>query len=218
MRRRRRTIGSGTSTSTNTGSCTPARTARARSANKKTHYNNLAPRLGLTYGLTGDMRTILRTGFGITYFPSPYAAGNLNHLNVPFTISQNVQHQTNPLDFSQVRTIDNPFPRDRAGQAADDRGAARGQSARDRPWLLERDGVRRAMAPRHRASALLGDARRARIRRQRRQAPHALLQPERDPARARARRNPAAFSSPSRTCPTCCSAIRATAPPSTAAR
>ena len=56
------------------------------------------------------MRTILRTGFGITYFPSPYAAGNLNHLNVPFTISQNVQHQTNPLDFSQVRTIDNPFP------------------------------------------------------------------------------------------------------------
>jgi hypothetical protein len=81
-----------------------------RSANKKTQYNNLAPRLGLTYGLTGDMRTVLRTGFGITYFPSPYAAGNLNHLNVPFTISQNVQHQTNPLDFGQVRTIDNPFP------------------------------------------------------------------------------------------------------------
>ena len=56
------------------------------------------------------MRTVLRTGFGITYFPSPYAAGNLNHLNVPFTISQNVQHQTNPLDMSVVRTIDNPFP------------------------------------------------------------------------------------------------------------
>jgi hypothetical protein len=82
----------------------------SRSANKETHYNNFAPRLGLTYGLTDDMRTVLRTGFGITYFPSPYAAGNLNHLNVPFTISQNVQHQTNPLDFSVVRTIDNPFP------------------------------------------------------------------------------------------------------------
>jgi len=79
-------------------------------ANKKTHYNNFAPRLGVTYGLTPDLRTVLRTGFGITYFPSPYAAGNLNHLNVPFTISQNVQHQTNPLDFSVVRTIDNPFP------------------------------------------------------------------------------------------------------------
>ena len=82
----------------------------SRSANKETRFNNFAPRLGVTYALTGDLKTILRTGFGITYFPSPYAAGNLNHLNVPFTISQNVQHQTNPLDFSQVRTIDNPFP------------------------------------------------------------------------------------------------------------
>ena len=63
----------------------------SRSANKKTHYLNFAPRLGLTYGLTSDARTVLRTGFGITYFPSPYAAGNLNHLNVPFVISQNVR-------------------------------------------------------------------------------------------------------------------------------
>jgi hypothetical protein len=53
---------------------------------------------------------VLRTGFGITYFPSPYAAGNLNHLNVPFVISQNVQHETNPLDFGRVRTIADPFP------------------------------------------------------------------------------------------------------------
>ena len=82
----------------------------SRSANKKTQYGNLAPRLGVTYKLTGDGSTILRTGFGITYFPSPYAAGNLNHLNVPFVISQNVQHETNPLDFSRVRTIDDPFP------------------------------------------------------------------------------------------------------------
>jgi hypothetical protein len=82
----------------------------SRSANKKTHYLNFAPRLGLTYNLTGDARTVLRTGFGITYFPSPYAAGNLNHLNVPFVISQNVQHEINPLDFSRVRTIADPFP------------------------------------------------------------------------------------------------------------
>ena len=82
----------------------------SRSANKKTQYGDFAPRLGVTYKLTADGSTILRTGFGITYFPSPYAAGNLNHLNVPFVISQNVQHETNPLDFSRVRTIDNPFP------------------------------------------------------------------------------------------------------------
>ena len=82
----------------------------SRSANKKTHSLNFAPRLGLTYNLTSDAKTVLRTGFGITYFPSPYAAGNLNHLNVPFVISQNVSHETNPLDFSRVRTIADPFP------------------------------------------------------------------------------------------------------------
>jgi Carboxypeptidase regulatory-like domain/TonB-dependent Receptor Plug Domain len=82
----------------------------SRTAGKKTHYNNFAPRLGLTYDLTGDARTILRTGFGITYFPDPHAAGNLHGLNVPFVISQNVNHETNPLDMSTLRTIVDPFP------------------------------------------------------------------------------------------------------------
>jgi len=81
-----------------------------RSANKKTHYGNLAPRVGLTYDLTGDARTILRTGFGITYFPDPHSASNLLGINVPFAISQNVNHETNPLDMSKLRTIADPFP------------------------------------------------------------------------------------------------------------
>ena len=29
---------------------------------------------------------------------------------MPFVISQNVNHETNPLDMSLLRTIDNPFP------------------------------------------------------------------------------------------------------------
>src|SRR4029453_13944085 len=82
----------------------------SRTAGKKTHYNNFAPRLGLTYDLTGDARTILRPGFGIPYFPDPHAAGNLHGLNVPFVISQNVNHETNPLDMSTLRTIADPFP------------------------------------------------------------------------------------------------------------
>ncbi len=82
----------------------------SRSVNKKTHYNNLAPRIGLTYDLTGDARTILRTGFGITYFPDPHSASNLLGINVPFAISQNVNHETNPLDMSILRTIADPFP------------------------------------------------------------------------------------------------------------
>jgi hypothetical protein len=82
----------------------------SRSAGKKTHYRDFAPRLGLTYDVTGDARTILRTGFGITFFPDPHAAGNLHGLNVPFVISQNVQHETNPLNMSTLRTIADPFP------------------------------------------------------------------------------------------------------------
>src|SRR4029450_9423761 len=33
----------------------------SRSVNKKTRFNNLAPRVGLTYNLSGDGKTILRT-------------------------------------------------------------------------------------------------------------------------------------------------------------
>src|SRR4051812_29024119 len=82
----------------------------SRSVNKKTRYGNLAPRLGLTYDLLGDATTILRTGFGITYYPEQPSASNMIGQQVPYTISQNVSFATNPTDFSTVRTIDNPFP------------------------------------------------------------------------------------------------------------
>ena len=157
----------------------------SRSANKKTHYINFAPRLGLTYGLTGDARTVLRTGFGITYFPSPHAAGNLNHLNVPFAISQNVQHETNPLDFTPLRTIADPFPpivpvkpQTTAELIAANPRVLGHSFENETPyaeqWHL---GIERQLF-----SAML---RGGGVRRQRRQAPHALLQPERGAAGTR---------------------------------
>ena len=79
------------------------------SVNKKTQ-RGLAPRLGLTYDLFGDSSTILRTGFGITYFPEQPSASNMIGQQVPYTISQNVSFATNIADFSNVRTIDDPFP------------------------------------------------------------------------------------------------------------
>jgi len=81
-----------------------------RSVNKKTRYGNFAPRLGFTYDLTGNATTILRSGFGITYFPEQPSASNMIGQQVPYTVSQNVSFPTNPTDFSAVRTIDNPFP------------------------------------------------------------------------------------------------------------
>jgi hypothetical protein len=80
------------------------------SVNKKTQYLNFAPRLGLTYDLLGDQTTIVRTGFGITYYPEQPSASNMIGQQVPYTISQNVSFPNNPTDFSTVRTIADPFP------------------------------------------------------------------------------------------------------------
>src|SRR5688572_6767894 len=82
----------------------------SRSVNKQTKYLNLAPRLGMTYDLLGDQTTILRTGFGITFYPEQPSASNMIGQQVPYTISQNVSFATNPTDFSAIRTIDDPFP------------------------------------------------------------------------------------------------------------
>jgi outer membrane receptor protein involved in Fe transport len=82
----------------------------SNAVNKKTQYKNFAPRIGLTYDLFGNSSTILRTGFGITYFPEQPSASNMIGQQVPYTISQNVSFATNPTDFTAVRTLDNPFP------------------------------------------------------------------------------------------------------------
>lgn len=78
--------------------------------NLKTRKTNFAPRLGVTYLLTEDARTILRTGYGITYFPVAASASNLLGQQVPYTISQNVNPEVNPTNWANIRSINDPFP------------------------------------------------------------------------------------------------------------
>jgi hypothetical protein len=81
-------------------------------ANKQTQWGNFAPRIGAAYDVTGDAKNVLRAGYGRSFFPVPYSAGNLLDQNVPDSISQNYSVETNPLDFSPSRVprLSNPFP------------------------------------------------------------------------------------------------------------
>ena len=83
-----------------------------RHANKQTRWGNFAPRIGAAFDVTGDAKNVLRAGYGRSFFPVPYAAGNLLDQNVPDSISQNYSVETNPLDFSPSRVprLSNPFP------------------------------------------------------------------------------------------------------------
>src|SRR6185436_8819032 len=64
------------------------------------------------FDVTGDAKNVLRAGYGRSFFPVPYSAGNLLDQNVPDSISQNYSVETNPLDFSPARVprLSNPFP------------------------------------------------------------------------------------------------------------
>ena len=80
-----------------------------RAANKKTQFGNWAPRLGLAWDISGNATTVLRTGYGITYFPIPHSAGSMIGLQPPWAISQNFSTETNPLNYSNLPLISQPF-------------------------------------------------------------------------------------------------------------
>ena len=59
-----------------------------RTAGIQTRYGNVGPRFGLAYDVDGKGSTVVRAGFGISYFPDPFSASDELGQNPPFTISQ----------------------------------------------------------------------------------------------------------------------------------
>lgn len=98
----------------------------SRSAGIQTRYGNVGPRIGLAYDLDGKGSTVIRAGFGISYFPDPFSASDELGQNPPFTISQTFaspatfplpaafasSNQCSPTNVSATcqPVISNPFP------------------------------------------------------------------------------------------------------------
>lgn len=83
----------------------------SREVGKETRKGNIGPRIGLAYNLGGG-KTVIRAGFGRTYFPVNPSGSNMLGEQIPYTISQapfgNIA--TNPTDYTVVPTIAQPFP------------------------------------------------------------------------------------------------------------
>ncbi|MEO7653485.1 MAG: TonB-dependent receptor, partial [Bryobacteraceae bacterium] len=82
----------------------------SRTANKSTPLLNFGPRIGLAYDLFGNGKTVVRAGYGLSYFPEPVTANGQLGIQVPYIFSQNLNPEVNPVDFSRVPQINSPFP------------------------------------------------------------------------------------------------------------
>ena len=95
----------------------------SRGAGIQTRYNDVAPRIGFAYDLTGKSTTVMRGGFGISYLPVPFSASDELGQQPPFTVSQTFSDNTNyagtayanPCGASNIGSsclplINNPFP------------------------------------------------------------------------------------------------------------
>lgn len=81
-------------------------------AGKQTPKGDLGPRIGLAYDLHGDGKTVIRSGYAITYFPEMPSGSNMLGEQVPYVISQTPfgNIPTNPTNWSAIPTINSPYP------------------------------------------------------------------------------------------------------------
>src|SRR3954451_20339259 len=88
-------------------------------AGLQTRWNNLGPRFGFAYNADGAGTTVIRGGFGMSYFPMEGSASNMLGQNVPWTYSQNTPTiETYPAAsaFANIPSLAQPFPTPSATQ------------------------------------------------------------------------------------------------------
>ncbi len=89
----------------------PGVNGTSQTANVRTQYNGIQPRVGFAYDPIGSGKTVIRGGFGISFFPLMPSATPFLGQNIPYTVTANYSPATYPLGtaMSSVPTIADPF-------------------------------------------------------------------------------------------------------------
>jgi hypothetical protein len=111
--------------------------------------NNVAPRMGISYMLTSDRKTVLRTGFGVSYVEAGKGGGQL-YKNLPFFFSQVISTDQNGKPVMRISDgLPAPTPPDMNDQAQLSAGNPTAwdfnlQSTRAMQWSF---GIQREIVP-----------------------------------------------------------------------
>jgi len=83
-------------------------------AGAQNDYNNFAPRFGLAYDVFGDGRTVVRTGYGISYAFALFNTLQEGQVSVPFRAAGTVRNTTLADPYGPIGGSPFPFSKDPA--------------------------------------------------------------------------------------------------------
>ena len=76
---------------------------------RNTDYNNFGPRFGIAYRIDSEGKTVLRAGYGLSYFLEPYSASSMLTQGPPHLFSENFSYGDFVTDLTRIPRISQPF-------------------------------------------------------------------------------------------------------------